>query len=123
MIESNDRELQLKTYSELIQPVTRKKPIDIDMEIEPLFKNLYITPHSAHYRCKKIFHDTRTNQFRFEYDFQCEGLMSLGCSYSIKEMFEKLGIIEKKSFRYIMRMMNRHHNISKVNRVYYFTEE
>lgn len=120
MIESRDRELQLKTYGELIQPVFKMKPIDIDMEIESFFQNLIISQGSSEYYKKNIY-CTNIDQFCFEYDYQIEGLMSLGCSQHVKIMFENLNVPEKKSFRYITRMMNRHHNISKVNRVYYFT--
>lgn len=121
MIETfnNDRDIQLKIYSDFIKPVKRKS-IDVDMEIESLFENLVIHSDSYIYHKKNIYHDSRINMFCFEYDYQLEGLMSLGCSKRIRLMFENMGITEKKSFRYITRMMNRHQNISKVNRIYYF---
>lgn len=118
MIVSNERELQLKVYSDFLQPLKRKS-IDVDMEIESLFKNLAISDQSSKYHGKKIYYDSRTNQFCFEYDYEFEGLRSIGCSQRVKLMFQNMKIPMKKSFRYILRMMNKYHNVSRVNSIHY----
>jgi len=82
------------------------------MAIEPFFKNLVFkklpTQNNNDFYC-----DVRDDKYYFEYSCQYLG-GHLMASHMVEVMFENMGVSRKKAEWYIKRMMNRHHNISRV---------
>ena len=109
----NDRLLQLDTYSELLRPVTLKS-IDIDMIVDSIFKNLLMKKESHNAYIPTYYHN---DLFWLEYD---DKYCYMWVSSNVKIFFENLGVSEKKAESYIKRMMNRHHNISRVKLLKFF---
>lgn len=111
-----ERQLQLKLYSELFQPVSLKRQ-DIDLLLGDLFKT-FKRDHSV-----RVYYDDRMMWYRdddnvlwIQYDCTNQSIYTRTYLY---DFFDTLGIKENTGREYIKRMANKYLNLSRVKSVGY----